>query len=202
PVGVGLLVDQVADPDELGMPPVTVEGRGRLVRVGQVHPSDHSGDERVCVGVREHGAGLVIGVGRLHQHRPVHPCGSQLGGQVLRYVGAVEHAVIGGQPRVLDGFEVPEVLVRLDNHEQNIGCLRFQGKSAQPPPPPQPPQPALPPPSPPPESPPKSPPDTRPPSMPPPQATPPQAAAPSCLLASSALTAASSTADSPNTATG
>src|SRR5947209_20249416 len=89
------------------------EGTLRFARFEQRHPAYHGADPGVTIGVPEHEVGIRVRVSRLHQHGGVDSRGPQLRLQLGRLKGALDGREVGGEPRVLDKLEVPEVLMRV-----------------------------------------------------------------------------------------
>jgi hypothetical protein len=67
---------------------------------------------------REHVLGVVVVVGRLHEHCARHAGGLELGRDVVHTEVPVEHAGLGTEPGVFGPVEVPDVLVCVDDAAQ------------------------------------------------------------------------------------
>ena len=127
---VGLVVDEMADAPQLRLPRELAESLARTLGRAQVDPGDHAADPRVRGRVLEHRIGVGVGAGGLHEHRPRHAGPREQRLEVVRLERAPDDGVLGRHPGQGFPLEIPEVLMRVDDHglaPSGIGGPRRRG---------------------------------------------------------------------------
>jgi hypothetical protein len=106
---VGFVLNDMSDADKFGVEGELVEGF-REVRGAEVHPPNDSVDSRLRVSEFEEPVGFLQGLACLNGDRTI-DCESSLEGPQISREPVAMQGGICGDPRVLLGIVVPEVLV-------------------------------------------------------------------------------------------
>ena len=113
---VGLVVDEMADAAQLRLVSQLVQPFLRARGRAQVDPRDHAADPLAHGRVLEHEVGVVVGARGLHEHRLRHPCPQQQRLEVIGLERAPYDGVLVRDPGQGLPLEIPEVLMRIDDH--------------------------------------------------------------------------------------
>ena len=118
PVGIRLVMDEVADSAQLRLVCELRESLSRSLGRAQIEPGDDTADPLVLPRLREHRVGVGVGARRLHEHRLRHARTREQRLEIGRLERAMDDGVLGRHPGQLLPVEIPEVLMCVDDH----GC--------------------------------------------------------------------------------